>query len=159
MAKEFPFRKQDEKALKDGGKVAQAQYYTTIQSTAKSILETASREPDSQSAREYMAGAVPKAAQEMAEEVGTSLDILRQSDNWLAFEEEFGGKPGDWGGGKYPSFVAIVNLAAFYAVHKDLMQVIEAEKPGTFSDLEPNLRTRRRRPNKRNLMPGGKYGG
>lgn len=112
MAKKFPYRASDDKALEKGEQVGRARYFQGLRESAKDIIRE-SKEYD-----EEIGDMIHQYADNAVIYTRDCLEILRFSDNWTAASDEGMELSGD-----VSQFLC---QAAYFAYSQDLAEMVEA---------------------------------
>lgn len=108
----FPYGEKYDKILKQAQEISRARYHSDLRSTAKEIAEDGDRDSREQRIDEEADSAVIYTK--------NALNIIVESDNWLAIEEV---------GMEMPSTTdvsAAVTTIAFWAYRQDLEEYVQA---------------------------------
>lgn len=117
---EFPYRREDEQALKEGEKVARARYYRSVRSTAKEILDEFAPQYGSY---DQASGSIMDRIREEADSHviydHRNIDTVVNSDNWLAGSEEESISTDD--------FSEAIRTIAYHAYVQDLVDSVDEQ--------------------------------
>ena len=121
----FPYGDKYDEVLKEGERVARARYYQDVSSSAEEIVK------DHKENGTDLYDLISESSDSAVTYTKTALDIMVESDNWTAIEDQGMELPSD-------NVAKVVTVIAYYAYHQDLTEAVSRYAEEHDIDIESN---------------------